>query len=119
MAFLAEPGPSKGPFLERVDFGGDQKIVILGTESTSMSADNSINPCIKSTLAQTFAIWEGSGKCCFYRFPIGEKGVPKSMDETAGRLGGPKWPTTVQRRGPFWPAGPLGWPRVRAVNSIN
>ena len=91
MAFLAEPGPSKGPFLERVDFGGDQKIVILGTESTSMSADNSINPCIKSTLAQTFAIWEGSGKGCFFdSFPIGEKGFPKSMDEAAGRLGGTK-----------------------------
>ena len=32
--FLAEPGPSPGPFLEKVDFEGDPKIVILGTEST-------------------------------------------------------------------------------------
>jgi hypothetical protein len=34
ISFLAEPGPSKAPFLKIVDFGGDPEIVILGTEST-------------------------------------------------------------------------------------
>ncbi len=33
-SFWADPGPSKGPFLKKVDFEGDPKIVILGTEST-------------------------------------------------------------------------------------
>ncbi len=59
--FLAEPGPSPGPFLEKVDFEGHPKIVILGTESTYMSAENSINPCIKATSGPTSSIFWGSG----------------------------------------------------------
>ena len=60
--FLAEPGPSPGPFLEKVDFEGDPKIVILGTESTFLSAENSINPYIKATSGPTSSILGGSGK---------------------------------------------------------
>ena len=91
VSFLADPGPSKGPFLKKVDFEGDPKIVIFGTEATLLSAKNSINPCIKATLGPTSSILEGSGKVCFFcRFPIGEKGAQKSMDEPAGRLLGCK-----------------------------
>ena len=66
----------------------------------------------------------GSGEGCFFcSFPIGEKGAQKSMDEIAGRLGGTKRAHGGSARGrqrcPFWLGGPLGWPRVRAVNSIN
>ena len=47
-----------------------------------MGSKNSINPCIKATLGPTSLILEGSGKLCFFgRFPIGEKGAQKSMDE--------------------------------------
>ena len=89
ISFLADPGPSKGPFLKKVDFEGDPQIVIFGTESTKVGSINSINPCIKATLGPTSLILEGSGKTCFFgRLPIGEKGAPKSMDESAGRLGG-------------------------------
>ena len=56
-----------------------------------MGATNSINPCIKATLGPTSLILEGSGKTCFFgRFPIGEKGAQKSMDEPAWRLLGGK-----------------------------
>ena len=56
-----------------------------------MGSENSINPCIKATLGPTFEILGGSGKTCFLgRFPIGEKGAPKSMDESVGRLLGGK-----------------------------
>ena len=104
VSFLADPGPSKGPFLKKVDFGGDPKIVIFGTEATLLSAKNSINPCIKATLGPTSLILEGSGKLCFFgRFPIGQKGAQKSMDGSAGRLLGGK---TAPRRCPFWLGGP-------------
>ena len=74
-----------------MDFEGDPKILILGTESTKMCSTNSINPCIKATLGPTSLILEGSGKMCFYgRFAIGEKGAQKSTDEPAGRLLGSK-----------------------------
>ena len=62
VSFLADPGPSKGPFLKKVDFEGDPEIVILGTESTKVGSHNSINPCIKATLGPTSLILEGSGK---------------------------------------------------------
>ena len=56
-----------------------------------MGATNSINPCIKATLGPTSLILEGSGKLCFFgRFPIGQKGVQKSMDEVVWRLLGAK-----------------------------
>ena len=56
-----------------------------------MGANNSINLCIKATLGPTSLILEGSGKTYFFgRFPIGEKDAPKSVDESAGRLGGAK-----------------------------
>ena len=61
-SFLADPGPSKGPFLKKVDFEGDPKIVIFGTESTQVGSTNSINPCIKATLGPTSLILEGSEK---------------------------------------------------------
>ena len=90
ISFLADPGPSKGLFLflKKVDFEEDPEIVILGTESTYVGATNSINPCIKATLGPTSLILEGSRKLCFFgRFPIGQKGAQKSMDEPAWRLG--------------------------------
>ena len=77
--------------MKKVDFEGDSKIVILGTEATKVCSKNSINPCIKATLGPTSLILEGSGKLCFFgRFPIGQKGVQKSMDETVWRLLGAK-----------------------------
>ena len=107
LSLLADPGPSKDPFWKKVDFEGDPKIVIFGTESTKVCSTNSINPCIKATLGPTSLILEGSGKLCFFgRFPSGQKGVQKSMDEVVwrlfgakrahggsarGRLGGPIW----------------------------
>ena len=123
-SFWADPGPSKGPFLKKVDFEGGPEILILGTGSTYVGAKNSINPCIKATLGPTSLILEGSGKLCFFgRFPIGEKGAQKSMDEPAWRLLGGKMAHDTsaggRRRCPIWLGGPLGWPRVRAVNSIN
>ena len=89
-----------------------------------MGAKNSINPCIKATVGPTSLILEGSGKECFFgRFPIGEKGAKETMDEIAGQLGGAKMAhggsTKGSTKGPFWLGGPQGWPRVRAVNSIN
>ena len=78
--FLAEPGPSPGPFLEKVEFEGDPKIVILGTESTYMSAENSINPYIKATSGPTSSILGGSGKYCFFcRFSIREKYAKEAL----------------------------------------
>ena len=76
-----------------------------------MGAKNSTNPCIKATLGPTSLILEGSEKTCFFgRFPIGEKGAPKSMDEAVGRLLGgkraPEFSAEVQRRGPIWLGGP-------------
>ena len=84
-----------------------------------MGSTNSINPCIKATLGPTSLILEGSGKGCFFgRFRMGQKGAPKSTDETAGRLLGGKMahggPAKVPRRGPIWLGGPKGWPRARA-----
>ena len=39
-----------------------------------MSAESSINPCIKATLGPTFAIWEGCGNFLFFGpFSIREK----------------------------------------------
>ena len=61
-SFLGDPGPSKGPFLKKVDFEGGPKILIFGTESTKVCSNNSINPCIKATLGPTSLILEGSGK---------------------------------------------------------
>ena len=89
-----------------MDFEGDPQIVILGTESTKVSATNSINPCIKATVGPTSLILEGSGKLCFFgSFPIGPKGVQKSMDETVWRLLGGKMAhegsTKIPRRGPI------------------
>ena len=56
-----------------------------------MGSKNSINPCIKATLGPTSLILEGSGKDCFFgRFPIGQKGVQKSMEEVVWRLLGAK-----------------------------
>ena len=76
-----------------------------------MGSKNRINPCIKATLGPTSLILEGSGKGCFLgRFPIGQKGAQKSMDEVAGRLLGGKMthggPTKIPRRGPIWLGGP-------------
>ena len=36
-----------------------------------------------------------------------------------GRFGDQKDAPGIRQRCPFWLAGSLGWPRVRAVNSIN
>ena len=78
--FWAEPGPSPGPFLEKVDFEGDPKIVILGTESTFMSAENSINPCIKATSGPTSSILKGSGTFMFFgRFSSREKYAKEAL----------------------------------------
>ena len=111
ISFLADPGPSKGPFLKKIDFEGDPQIVIFGTESTKVGSTNSINPCIKATLGPTSLILEGSGKTCFLgRFPMGQKGAQKSMDEPAGRLGGakraPGYSAAARRRCPIWQGGP-------------
>ena len=94
-----------------MDFEGDPKIIIFGTESTKVGSNNSINPCIKATWGPTFAILGGSGEGCFLgRFPIGQKGAQKSMEETAGRLLGAKrahdGSASVRRRCPFWLGGP-------------
>ena len=97
--------------MKKVEFEGDPKIVILGTESTKVGSQNSINPCIKATLGQTFEIFGGSGKGCFFgRFPIGEKWAKGSMDVSLGAARGgktaPEDPAATRRRGPFWLAGP-------------
>ena len=108
-SFLADPGPPKGPFWKKVDFEGDPKILIFGTESTKVCSKNSINPCIKATLGPTSLILEGSGKLCFFgRFPIGQKGVQKSMDETVWRLLGAKRAHEGAARGSDLGEGPLG-----------
>ena len=83
-----------------------------------MSAEKSIDPCIKTTLGPTFAIFGGSGKGSFLgRFPIGEKGANKLMYVRLGAAGGGKCAhdgsAAIRRRGPFWLGGPLGWPRAR------
>ena len=94
-----------------MDFEGDPKIVIFGTESTKVGSKNSINPCIKATLGPTSSILEGSGKLCFFgRFPIGEKWAKASMDVSLGAARGGKTAhdgsATTRLRGPFWLAGP-------------
>ena len=89
--------------MKKVDFEGDPKIVIFGTESTKVGSTNSINPCIKATLGPTSLILEGSGKLCYLgRFPIGQKGVQKSMDETVWRLLGAKRAHEGSAAGPRW-----------------
>ena len=106
---LADPGPSKGPFLKKVDFEGDPKIVIFGTESTKVCATNSINPFIKGTLGPTSLIFEGSGKLCFFcRFPIGQKGAPNSMDEVVWRFLGAKRAHDTSAEVSDLAGGPLG-----------
>ena len=76
-----------------------------------MGATNSINPGIKATLGPTSLILEGSGKGYFLgRFPIGQKGTQKLMDEIAGRLLGGRMAhdgsAAGRRRCPFWLGGP-------------
>ncbi len=106
---MADPGPSKGPFWKKMDFEGDPKILIFGTESTKVCSTNSINPCIKATLGPTSLILEGSDKLCFFgRFPIGQKGVQKSMDETVWRLLGAKRVHDTSTQGSDLREGPLG-----------
>ena len=95
--------------MEKNDFEGDPKIVFVGTASTKVGSKNSINPCIKPTLGPTLLILEGSGKLCFYgRFPIGQKGVQKSMDETVWRLLGAKRAHDGSTPGSDLAGGPLG-----------
>ena len=83
-----------------------------------MGSKSSINPCINATLGPTSLILEGSGKGCFFcRFPIAENCAKKSMDVRLGAAGGGKMApgnsARTRRRGPFWLAGTLGWPRAR------
>ena len=74
-----------------------------------MCSTNSINPCKKATLGPTSLILEGSGKLCFLgRFPSGQKGVQKSMDEVVWRLLGAKWAHDGCARVSDLGEGPLG-----------
>ena len=56
-----------------------------------MSAEKSINTCIKTTLGPTFAIFWGSGKGCFFGcFPIAEKCAKEWLDISLGAARGGK-----------------------------
>ena len=97
LCFLTEHDPFKGPFLKKLDFGGDPKIVISGTEATLLSAENSINPRIKTTLGPTSSIWEGSGRGCFFDgFLVGEKTIKNRWMFALRRFRGEKGPTTLR-----------------------
>ena len=56
-----------------------------------MSAENSINPCIKATLGPTFAILEGPGNELFFGpFSIREKNGKEALHVSPGVKMGPQ-----------------------------